>query len=76
LQYIAAAPEGRELGALDLVIDHLMHDVYRDRDWFSFGISTTESGTVLNEGLSRQKEMFGARGVVFQTLQLEISPSA
>ncbi len=71
-QYIAASAEGRDLGALDLLTQTLIETEFADRTWFSFGISTTDGGKVLNAGLSRQKEMFGARGVTFQHYRLKV----
>src|SRR5207249_4408983 len=49
-QYIAATDEGRQLGALDAVMDHLLNEVYRDKPYFDFGISTERDGRYLNEG--------------------------
>ena len=72
-QYIAAAPEGRNSGALDLLVHHLLEKVVADRTWFSFGISTTDAGRELNVGLSRQKEMFGGNSVLFSQYQWDIS---
>lgn len=63
-QYIAAGEEGKRLGALDLVFDHLLSEHYRGHDYFDFGISTLEGGKVLNVGLAEQKEGFGGRAVV------------
>lgn len=65
VQYMATTEEGRTNGALDLIVDHLLQQVFADRRWFNFGVSTTDGGRQLNVGLSRQKEMFGARSVVF-----------
>lgn len=65
-QYMASSDDGRDLGALDLVVQSLVNDAFADRDWFSFGISTTAEGRELNVGLSRQKEMFGARSLAIQ----------
>lgn len=62
-QYMASSGDGRDLGALDLVVQSLVNETFADRDWFSFGISTTAEGRELNVGLSRQKEMFGARSL-------------
>ncbi|KZY45813.1 hypothetical protein A3731_32795 [Roseovarius sp. HI0049] len=62
-QYMASSQAGRDIGALDLVVQGLVNDIFADRDWFSFGISTTDEGRELNVGLSRQKEMFGARSL-------------
>lgn len=72
-QYIAAAPEGRNSGALDLLVHHLLEKAFADRTWFSFGISTTDAGRELNVGLSRQKEMFGGHSVIFSQYQWDIT---
>ncbi|WP_200862016.1 GNAT family N-acetyltransferase [Pseudogulbenkiania ferrooxidans] len=63
-QYLASSDEGRTLGALDYVLIQLIDVVFSDKKYFSFGVSTEEQGRVLNEGLIRQKEGFGGRGVV------------
>jgi hypothetical protein len=72
-QYIAAGPEGRQHGALDLVFDHLLSGPYQDHDYFDFGISTEEQGKVLNVGLSEHKEGFGARAVVHDFYELDLA---
>jgi len=66
-QYIAASPDGKEIGALDALFDHLIAQVYIDKQYVDFGISTEEGGRQLNTGLITQKEEFGARAVVHQT---------
>jgi hypothetical protein len=63
-QYMASSTRGRDEGALDRLIADLMQDVFKSKRYFSFGISTENGGTVLNEGLVAQKEGFGARAVV------------
>lgn len=70
VQYIASSDRGRELGGVDAIVNVLLEDVYGDRVWFDFGISTTDQGRVLNEGLAQQKEMFGARSTVYQQYRL------
>lgn len=72
VQYIASSQTGRDHGGVDLIIDHLLCDVFPDRDWLDFGISTEANGSVLNAGLSNQKEMFGARTVVYQRYSIDI----
>jgi hypothetical protein len=62
-QYMANGADGRSVGALEVIIDHLQHELYRDRRYLSFGISTEQGGRVLNQGLVAQKEMFGARAM-------------
>lgn len=66
-QYIAASPEGKKRGALDIVMDRLINDVYVDRPYFDFGISTEDGGRSLNSGLIAQKEGFGGRAVCYDT---------
>ena len=63
-QYLANSDEGRQCGALDVVIDYLLREVYADRMYFDFGISNENEGRYLNEGLIAQREGFGARAVV------------
>ncbi|WP_054180297.1 GNAT family acetyltransferase [Trabulsiella odontotermitis] len=63
-QYLFNSEEGRQLGALDGLIDFLIKETYADRTYFDFGISNEEQGLVLNEGLISQKEGFGARAIV------------
>ena len=72
VQYIASAPAGREVGGVDIIVDHLLNEVFHECEWFDFGISTVDQGRVLNAGLSRQKEMFGARTVIYQQLEIEV----
>jgi len=62
-QYLAASDEGRELDALSFLLAALIGSTYADRQYFSFGVSTEQAGTVLNGGLVAQKEYFGARGI-------------
>ena len=71
-QYMANSDKGRELGALDRVIDYLITDVYADCIYFDFGISNEEEGRYLNRGLIGQKEGFGARAVVHDFYELDI----
>ena len=73
VQYMATTEAGRTNGALDLIIDHLVHGIFSDRRWFNFGVSTTKGGRCLNIGLSRQKEMFGARSVVFNQYEWNLA---
>ncbi len=76
VQYMANSEEGREAGALDLLVDYLVNEFYPTRaEYFSFGISTEQEGRYLNTGLCAQKEMFGARAVVHDHYELDVSPS-
>jgi hypothetical protein len=75
-QYIAASPAGRELGALDLIFDGLLAEVYRGTPWFDFGISNEDDGRVLNAGLIEQKEGFGGRAVVHDFYEWDLARAA
>lgn len=72
-QYISSTDEGRETGAGDLVLDHLVGDVYSDRTYFDFGISTEQAGYYLNAGLAQYKENFGGRAIVYDWYELVLS---
>lgn len=72
VQYIAATSEGREVGALDLLLESLIADSLMVARWFDFGISNEEDGRVLNEGLIEQKEGFGARAVIHDHYTMNI----
>lgn len=70
-QYIGAGEQGRELGALDLLFTTLIAEIYKDKRFFDFGISTEEGGRKLNESLIAQKEGFGGRATVHQFYELD-----
>ena len=64
-QYITTTEKGRDMFAFDFLGNELISNVYADKIWFDFGISTEEGGKILNEGLCQQKETFGGRGVTY-----------
>jgi hypothetical protein len=70
-QYIAVGQAGRSVGALDGLFTDLVAASSATSRWFDFGHSTTEQGHALNEGLIRQKEEFGASGVVHDVYELD-----
>jgi hypothetical protein len=62
-QYIAASNEGQNLGALDFIFDEAVKSAREDgAAFFDFGISTTNNGRDLNEGLYSFKYQFGGGG--------------
>jgi hypothetical protein len=72
-QYIGSTERGRELGAVDLVLDALIDRARTDgKRYFDFGISTADGGRTLNEGLARNKESYGARGVAYDWYELDL----
>ncbi len=71
-QYRNATEKGRELGALDFLMDSLLSGVYRDKPYFDFGISTVNEGRTLNVDLIRNKEGCGARATVYDFYELNL----
>ena len=63
VQYISADPEGKSKGALDLLFNNLINNIYNEYSYFDFGHSNESQGHYLNENLIFQKEGFGGRGV-------------
>lgn len=73
-QYLATNEEGKEVGALDALIEACIQESEaRGCKYFSFGISTERGGQVLNSGLVNQKESFGARGLVLDFYEMKIN---
>jgi hypothetical protein len=71
-QYIASSDVGKEVGAVDVLIDTLIEEYAGNKRWFEFGISTEESGSVLNVGLVRNKESYGARALVYDRYLVDV----
>lgn len=71
-QYLANSVEGREIGALDFLLDKLISEEFKHKLYFDFGISNEDQGKVLNVGLIRQKEAFGAKAVVHDFYLVDI----
>ena len=74
VQYIATSDEGRRTGALDLLFDRLLHDVYLDMPYFDFGTSNGDMGRQLNDALIFQKEGFGGRTVAYDIYRWDFKP--
>ena len=71
-QYISATPEGKAIGAIDLLFDHLINNVYKDFPYIDFGKSTVSDSADLNEQLIFQKEGFGGRAVCYDTYEYDL----
>jgi len=63
-QYIASNSQKNELGSLDFLHMHLIKEVFRDKKYFDFGISSKDQGRVVNKGLLYWKEGFGTSGYI------------
>jgi hypothetical protein len=72
VQYICSSETGRELGALDMLFAQLLNNTYSSKAFFDFGMSNTEEGRALNDGLIGQKEGFGARAIAHDFYQLQL----
>lgn len=72
-QYIATMDAVMNLGALDLLFDHLIGTEYAEKRFFDFGSTTIDQGRTLVAGLSEQKEGFGARTVVQEQYRLMLT---
>jgi hypothetical protein len=70
-QYIGANQQAQESGAAYVLLDHLIKQVYPNKRYFSFGVSTEQQGLYLNEGLVSYKESYGARAVVHDFYRLD-----
>ena len=72
-QYSSATPEGKSLGAIDAIYEHIMLHDYKDWPYFDFGRSTENpDGSGLNEPLVFQKEGFGARGLCYDIYEWDL----
>jgi hypothetical protein len=70
-QYISGDEIKNELGGLDLLFQHLISDVFKNKQFFDFGISNENQGQKLNNGLSYWKESFGASTIVQDFYEVE-----
>ena len=64
-QYSSATPEGKQLGAIDIIYDRVINHDYSHLPYFEFGTSALGKTNVINESLVFQKEGFGGRGMCF-----------
>ncbi|GAC1401678.1 MAG: hypothetical protein NVSMB52_15490 [Chloroflexota bacterium] len=67
LQYLAAPEEGRQLGALDLIIETLIERELAEMRYFDFGTSMDPETGQINTGLTDNKESYGARTTTYDT---------
>ncbi len=72
-QYRSATEEGMRLGAVDAIMDVLLNDVYRDKPYHDFGISTRDNGRILDAGLIQNKESYGGRATVYDFYELDLT---
>jgi len=72
VQYMATTQKGKKQRALYLLLEYLLNEVYPQKKYFDFGISTEKAGCYLNKGLISFKEQFGARAITYDFYEMSI----
>lgn len=72
-QYIAGDEAAKREGALECIFDELLERQYPTKRYFDWGISTEQAGQYLNTGLVQNKESYGARTVVYDSYELDLT---
>ncbi|MGI0116917.1 GNAT family N-acetyltransferase [Zooshikella sp. RANM57] len=72
-QYIATSDVGKQIGALDFLLEELIVKAMSEGKLFSFGISTENNGKFLNNGLISQKENCGGRAIVLDHYEVNLN---
>lgn len=72
VQYVANTQEGRELGALDLLIRHLVNVRYKSIRYFDLGSTTNADGTVQNTTKLQLREDYGGRAVCYDGYEIRL----
>lgn len=62
-QYISANHTKQEYGSLDFLFHHLIHEEYKSKPYFDFGVCSEKNGQQINSGLQAWKESFGASSI-------------
>lgn len=71
-QYISASPEGKQLGALDLLFDRLLNEMDFAQPYFDFGTSAKADSNEVNSSLIFQKQGFGGRSVCYDWYEYDL----
>jgi CelD/BcsL family acetyltransferase involved in cellulose biosynthesis len=75
-QYLATSSAGRQIGALDAVIEAAIKAASdQDLRYFDFGTSNLEEGRILNNSLYSYKRSFGAGSAVHEHFSLPLDDS-
>lgn len=72
-QYISGNEQKNELGSLDFLYSYLITKVFKDKDFFDFGISHEQNGKKINQGLLFWKETFGTKITVQNFYEVKTS---
>jgi hypothetical protein len=71
-QYISASLEGRQVGALDLIFQHLLYENPFKAEYFDFGTSAIGTSNEINTSLIFQMEGFGGRSVCYDWYEWDL----
>lgn len=72
-QYLSGNERKNELGSLDFLYNHLITEVFHQKDYFDFGPSHENNGKSINQGILFWKESFGAKTTVQDFYEVETS---
>jgi hypothetical protein len=72
VQYGAGADEAKQEGAMECIYDELLERRYATIRYFDWGVSTEQAGHWLNPSLVQNKEGYGARGVAYDSYELDV----
>ena len=72
-QYISSSLEGRSLGALDFLFNHLIENEFSNKMYFDFGIVNENDGKFINEGLLFWKDGFNSEIFSHQFYEIQIN---
>lgn len=72
-QYLAVTEVGKNLCAMDFLMNAVIEHYKATCTGLSFGISTEQGGQIVNEGLVLQKESYGAKNYLINTYQIKWS---
>ena len=72
VQYIATSANGKIYGGLDVLVNWLLENDYRGKQYFDFGTSSGRGGTYLNSGVIMNKESYGARTIAYDLYELSL----
>jgi hypothetical protein len=72
-QYISGNADKNTIGSLDFLHLHLIHEVFKDKKYFDFGISNENQSKNINQGLQYWKEGFGARTITQDFYEIDLN---
>jgi len=70
-QYMSGNSDKNTLGSLDFLHEHLIKNIFNNKAYFDFGISTENQGQNINKGLLYWKEGFGARSITHDFYEIK-----